>query len=88
MQAVLTGAKLWSNIRSKARKAKRRRLAIAYVTKDLIGLKKGDLLVVDASIHAIRFGETSAKLLHTLCKRGVDIYSCPDLHAMSCTRFG
>src|SRR5690606_27256419 len=46
-----------------------------------IGFRKGDTLVTDASPAAIRAGHTSAKLLATLHRRGVAVYSCPGLHA-------
>jgi hypothetical protein len=81
MQTILSGSRLWSNIRALAKKADQRKVAIAYVTKNLIGLRSGDVLIVDASQRTIRNGGTSAKLLRTLHRRGVEIYSCPDLHA-------
>lgn len=80
MQRVLSN-ELWKVIRSQARKARQRKAAIAYVTRDLIGFRKGDQLVVDASVHAISSGETSAPLLDTLRRRGVRLYHCADLHA-------
>ena len=80
MQKILSNG-LWKTIRAQARKAKRRKTAIAYVTKDLIGYKRGDVLVTDASERAISSGETNAKLLRTLSKRGVCLYHCGDLHA-------
>jgi hypothetical protein len=55
--------------------------AVAYVTRDLIGFRRGDVLVVDASDHAIQYGETSAKLLRKLWQKGVQLYYCDDLHA-------
>ncbi len=80
MQRILSH-KLWGEISARAAKAKRRQAAIAYVTEDLLGLKRGDLLVTDASPSAIRSGETSAKLLRTLLRRGVTVHSCAGLHA-------
>lgn len=73
MQKVLSNG-LWKVVRAQARKAKRCQAAIAYVTQDLIGLKKGDVLVSDASNRAISSGETDARLLRTLGKRGVRLY--------------
>lgn len=46
-----------------------------------MGFKRGDLLVTDASVAAIKSGETAAQLLGKLHRRGVVIYSCPGLHA-------
>lgn len=80
MQQVLS-SELWKRVRAQAQKAKRRKAAIAYVTRDLIGFSKGDVLVVDASERAVGFGETSAPLLRTLQRRGVRLYNCEDLHA-------
>ena len=72
---------LWKRIGAVARKSKHRQAAIAYVTSDLIGFKSGDLLIVDASEPIIRSGGTNAKLLTTLDREGVAVYSCPGLHA-------
>ena len=72
---------LWQEIATVAAEAKQRQAAIAYVTLDLIGFRGGDVLVVDASPFAIGSGETNAKLLAALLKKGVALYSCPCLHA-------
>lgn len=80
MQKVLS-SDLWKAVRAQARKSQSRKAAIAYVTKDLVEFRKGDTLVVDASPHAIANGETAAKLLRTLYKKGVRIYHCTGLHA-------
>ena len=53
-----------------------RKVAIAYVTRDLVGFRKGDTLVVDASTLAIKNGETDAPLLRKLNKKGVQLYDC------------
>src|SRR4051812_21268253 len=78
MQKVLTND-LWKAAR--ARRTKRKMAAIAYVTQDLLGFRKGDTLVADASAYAVRNAETSAKLLRTLHKKGVRLYDCACLHA-------
>lgn len=80
MQRVIS-RDLWQVIRRLARKASRRRAAISYVTRDLVGFKAGDVLVVDASRRSIACGETSAAVLQDLHRRGVHIHSCADLHA-------
>src|SRR5208337_3375672 len=80
MQRVLS-RDLWKTIRAHAQRARCRRAVIAYVTQDLIGFRKGDTLVVDASTYAVCNGETSANLLTTLFKKGVTLYDCPHLHA-------
>jgi hypothetical protein len=80
MQQVLSG-NLWKIIRAQGAKARHRRAVIAYVTQDLVGLRKGDVLVVDASERAIACGETAATLLRRLKNKGVRIYHCAGLHA-------
>ncbi len=77
----LISPSLWTEIRRACAKAKRRRASLAYVTKDLVNFRKGDLLVVDASKAAIKAGETSAALLLKLHHRGVVLHSRPALHA-------
>lgn len=72
---------LWKRLGTRARASKRRRAAIAYVTEDHLGLREGDQLIVDASDLAVRSGETNAKLLLQLHRRGVEIYSRRGLHA-------
>lgn len=80
MQEVIS-RNMWSEIRKRARASSSRKAAIAYVTRDLIGFKKGDVLILDASVRAVRNAETDARLLMELHKRGVRLYACDDLHA-------
>lgn len=80
IRKVLAGG-YWQDIAAKARAAAHRRAAVAFVTEDLVGFKKGDVLVVNAALRAIRTGATSAKLLLKLHDIGVLIYNCPNLHA-------
>ena len=55
---------------------------IAYLTApDLLHWRPGDVLIVNASDGAIKCGETSAKALRALLKKGVSLYSEPRLHA-------
>jgi hypothetical protein len=80
MQRLLSGD-LWTEI-GKAAKVRPIRAAIAYVsTAHPLNLGKGDLLIVNASDHAIAAGETSAKVLRMAFKRGATLRSRPDLHA-------
>lgn len=55
--------------------------AIAYYSEDKLSLKKGDLLVVDASDRTIQSGATCGALLLSLVERGVDVRSEASLHA-------
>jgi len=80
MQKVLS-SDLWKTVQVLARKARQRKAAIAYVTRDLLGFRKGDVLVVNASAGAIANGETDARLLRTLQRKHVRLYHCADLHA-------
>src|SRR5688572_15748364 len=77
----ILAADAWRTIRRHARRARQRKAAVAYVTQDLIGLSKGDVLVVNASSAAVMCGETDARLLQRLSKRKVQLYHCADLHA-------
>jgi hypothetical protein len=81
MDTVLTGD-IWKQVRPYAKAAKRRFVAVAYVSTDgHIGLRRNDVLVCDASDKAVKSGETSARLLQSLRREGVELRSRPDLHA-------
>jgi phosphatidylserine/phosphatidylglycerophosphate/cardiolipin synthase-like enzyme len=80
MNKVLT-ATIWREAKRQARASTSRKLAVAYVTKDHIGMRAGDVLVTDASLRAIKSGQTDAKLLARLFKKGVSIYSHEGLHS-------
>lgn len=81
MNGVLTTKDIWEIAKKLAQSAKTRKLAIAYVTEDHIGLRSGDVLVCDASDRMIRMGQTDAKLLRQLAGTGVTIHNVPGLHA-------
>lgn len=73
---------LWQSIQGKARKAKHRKAAVAYVTDaSLLPFDKGDVLVTDASDESIAGGRTSARLLEEYLEANVEIYSLASLHA-------
>lgn len=73
---------LWPTIRKLAHRAAVRRAAVAYVTSDeILRFTGGDVLVTDASDHAIAAGHTSARLLQNALARKVKLYSLPGLHA-------
>jgi hypothetical protein len=82
MTRFLFGDFLWKEIAKQARRARRTKAAIAYVTKPSpLALKNGDILVVDASDGAIASGQTSAAVLSSLLKKGVLLHSHNGLHA-------
>jgi len=60
--------------------------AIAYVTKRLLNLCRGDILVCDASVLAVKAGQTDPKVLLAYLRRGVSVWSHPDLHAKAVVR--
>jgi hypothetical protein len=80
MQKVLS-AGIWKEIAKRAKTAEVRKAAIAYFTQELVDFRDGDVLVVDASRHAISTNQTDAKLLRKLLERGVHLYSRDRLHA-------
>jgi hypothetical protein len=81
MDTILTG-NIWSQVKPWSKAAKRRLIAVAYVSSDRhLQLQRGDVLICDASDRAISAGETSASLLSALSRKGVEIRCRPDLHA-------
>jgi hypothetical protein len=77
---ILT-TEIWHEAKKLARTASSRKLAVAYVTADHVGLRTGDVLVTDASPRSIKSGQTDAKLLAKLHKAGVAIHSREGLHS-------
>jgi len=75
---------IWPEITSAARAASRADVAVAYFGKGgarRLPLKKGSRLVVDASKTRVKTGATCPAELLKLHRKGVAIYSRPDLHA-------
>jgi hypothetical protein len=72
---------IWIVAKRLARTTAISQAAIAYVTEDHIGFKKGDTLICDASDRSIRSGLTDAKLLRDLHQRGVVVHSEQGLHS-------
>ena len=76
----------WPIIKERIKTSKKTQqifVAIAYIGKDaptLMPLRKGDVLVCNASDAAIKQGSTSAKALETFNKRGVKIFNESRLH--------
>jgi hypothetical protein len=81
MDTILTG-NIWRQVAPKVNAAKRRMVAVAYVSSDkYLKLKRGDILVCDASDQAIETAETSASIIKSLLQSGVEVRCRPDLHA-------
>jgi hypothetical protein len=80
MDTILTD-NVWKQVAAESSLARRRLAAVAYVTSDRnLKLKRGDVLVCDASDTAIKAGQTSARLLQSLLRKGVELRSRDDLH--------
>lgn len=78
----LLSESIWTTIDKEWRKHGRKRLAVAYVTQlRRARLKKGDVVITDASDAMIRAGQTNAAVLLELHKKDVAIFSRPRLHA-------
>lgn len=80
MNRILT-KDVWTVAKKLAQGTAARQLAIAYITKNHIGMRAGDTLVCDASDLMIRTGQTDAKLLKRLHDDGVAVHSVPGLHS-------
>jgi hypothetical protein len=80
MEEILTGD-VWKEVNSRIPKRVKKFACIAYVTLDNLNLTKGDTLICNASDYAIKNGQTDAKVLAKYFKKGVEIYSCQNLHS-------
>ena len=77
------GGQFWKAITAAAKSADRREVAVAFLTKgaaERLPLKKGDTLVVNAGDRALRSGSIQPQELRAYLKKGVQVYSCADLH--------
>lgn len=75
---------LWQEIKARVAKAARVRAAVAYLGNGgakLLPLKKGDSLVVDMSLGAVRQGVTDPREIRRLMGRKVRVFSRGSLHA-------
>ena len=77
---------VWPIVKNRIRKAKKSQqlfAAVAYVgagATKILPLRRGDVLVCNASDAAIKQGSTSAKVLEMFFDRGVKIFNEPRLH--------
>ena len=56
--------------------------AVAFFSNsNLVGFRKGDVLIVDASDDCIKSNATTAKALAAVMRRGASVFSLPNLHA-------
>ena len=80
----LANDELWREIERRVGNAKRVLAAVAYFGgggAKLLPLKRGDSIVVDMSIGAVRQGITNPSEIRTLMGRGVKVFSRGSLHA-------
>ena len=80
----LTNDGLWKEIDARVKAARRVRAAVAYLGRGGAGylpLRRGDKLVVDMSIGAVRQGVTDPREIRKLIKKGVEVFSRATLHA-------
>lgn len=85
MSTTLLASGIWRKITSAAAgSASSANVAVAYfgagATK-LLPLKQGSRLVVDFSERAVKSGQTCPSEILKLIRRGVEVYSVPNLHA-------
>src|SRR6266566_5676555 len=80
----VANGELWTALREHVRKASGVHAAVAYFGRNgakLLPLKRGDIIVADVSLGAVRQGVTDPRELKILMQRGVTIFSRPTLHA-------
>ncbi|MEU1525354.1 phosphatidylserine/phosphatidylglycerophosphate/cardiolipin synthase family protein [Nocardia rhamnosiphila] len=84
MGTTFSGPDPWPQITRTLKTRGPRRAAIAYLGADapqLLPLRRGDILVVNADRPALRAHATSPEALQKFFDRGVELYSLPSLHA-------
>lgn len=75
---------IWNEIQNSVSENMQNFVAVAYFGMggaDLLPLKQGDVLIVDASLHQIQAGLVDPRELLKLEKVGVKIFTYPQLHA-------
>jgi hypothetical protein len=80
----LSNEGLWNEIQTRLTSKRRVRAAVAYFGSGgaaLLKLKRGDILVVDMSIGAVRQGITNPRDIRKLIRRGVKVFTRGSLHA-------
>ncbi|MGH9641475.1 MAG: phospholipase D-like domain-containing protein, partial [Terriglobales bacterium] len=80
----LCNDELWREIQRQIADGKHVRAAVAYFGRSgatLLPLKRGDSIVVDMSLGAVRQGVTDPHEIRTLIRRGVKAFSRGSLHA-------
>jgi len=84
MIRFLSNDGLWAAIRASIRRGKHTDFAVAFLSSggaDLLPLKKGDRLVLNMSIDAVKQGLTDPREVRRLMRRGVRVYWRRRVHA-------
>lgn len=85
MSTVFISRGIWPKLTAAVRGSRQRcAVAVAYLgsgASRLLPLPRNSRLVVDASERAVASGQTSPAELEILVKRGVSVFSVPNLHA-------
>jgi hypothetical protein len=85
MIEFISGSQVWRRITAAAKASnKPAYVAVAYFGKEasrLLPLTRGSRLVVDASEHAVKSGQTHPADLKRLVRKGVRVYTLANLHA-------
>jgi len=80
----LSNDSLWSELRARVKKARSVKAAVAFLGTggaDLLPLKKGDTLVVNLGMPAVKQGSTAPREIRRLQRRGVHVFTRTSLHA-------
>ena len=85
MSTDFLGADIWTALTAEAKRFDGKSfVAVAYLgtgAAKRLPLKRGSILVVDASDSAVKSGQTNPAELMKLRRRGVRVFSMPNLHA-------
>lgn len=84
MTTSLSSGSVWTELTRACKTRGSRRAAVAFLGADapeLLPLRKGDVLVVNASDSALLAGATNPEALSAFVARGVAVLSSPRLHA-------
>ncbi len=83
MSTTFLGSDIWSRI-TRLSSTGRAYVAVAYCqsgARNLLPLRSGSVLVVDASEHAVKTGQTNPAELMKFVREGVSVHSAQSLHA-------
>jgi hypothetical protein len=85
VQELITGTDVWAEVGPRFRRAKgRRQAAIAFTTEaayELLALRAGDIVVVNAGRRVLRIGATNPKVLARWLADEVEVFVHDGLHA-------